>query len=166
MDAPEWRDHTVFAPVAPAYGEADPFLAGRYFSWQRTERRALRFLRRLLGPEGLALRAAKARAAATPAGREAALRVLAEAGPGQVDECLVTSFTQVAFLVAQGIGCTLSIGCWTPTINMHAWVSVEDPSMEGSSVKGSGRQRLVSEPFDRVCLYRPSVQFHFHDPQG
>lgn len=153
FEAPEWDDHQIFTPVT-AVPAVDSAVAGHYSAWQRRERLIVAFLRSWLGLSSLARRAARARSAPVHLDRQAALGVIASAGSGTVDECLVTSFVQVAFLLSCGIDCTLSIGCWTPTINMHAWVSVAEPD-------DPRRHCLVSEPLDRVSLYRPSLQFEF-----
>ena len=153
IDAPEWNDGLIFAPMAMP-SSADAALAGRYAVWQQRERRVVGFLRSFMGLNSLARRTANIRPSHNQIDRQIALDVLAKAGPGPVDECLTTSFVQARYLLRSGIDCTLSIGCWTPTINMHAWVSVAGPD-------DPLRHRLVSEPFDRVSIYRPSLQFEF-----
>ncbi len=89
-------------------------------------------------------------------GRNECLRAVRAFGPGQRDTCLETSLAQATYLSGHGVGCTLCIGCWPPTIDMHAWVSV---GIDASACQA--HDILVTEPLERVATYQPSLTLHF-----
>lgn len=150
-DADEWtRD--PFHEFRPGSIAAEARWVEAFADWEVRERRAVRLRWPFMRLNSLATRALRSRPWHDMPERQAALRAVKDAGEGPKDQCLVTSLVQAAFLVRCGVPCTVWVGCWTPTIDMHAWVSVADAA-------DPERHSLVSEPLERVSLYRPSIQF-------
>jgi hypothetical protein len=153
-DADEWtRD--PFQESRPSSMAVDKGWGEAFADWEIRERRALKLRWRFMRLSSLAIRALRSQPWQERPARHTALRAIKDAGEGPKDQCLVTSLVQAAFLVRCGVPCTVWIGCWTPTIDMHAWVSVADAGDPKSHC-------LVSEPLERVSLYRPSIQFDLH----
>lgn len=157
-DAPEWEADPFCESLFLEDGSAQVFSSSSealdYSVWNDVQRRRfirMRRWRRLSDIVGLIARSPRKQSKHKVV---EVLRAINFAGKKPKDECLITAFVESLFLVQRNVPCTLSIGCWTPTIDMHAWTSI-------ASLDDAGKEILVSEPLDRVSLYRPALQFHF-----
>jgi hypothetical protein len=134
----------------------DPVAESDFGRWARTTARKVEALRAFVPLPVLIEACRKRMPVAQRLSRNECLRSMRNFGPGQPDKCLAISLAQASYLSSHGVTCTLWIGCWPPTIDMHAWVTI---GMDDSPAKK--HDILVTEPLERVATYQPSLAIRF-----